>query len=126
MKKTLSFLVAASVFGLLAMHTNAMASVSVANTNPGDPVTVTPTNVSGAANLVFNPSTNVIIDGDSDETSFAIWGYHSQVLGKSSGQAYGMAADTNKLFFLDISGLSAAPTVTGTNAAAAFTAWTTI
>ncbi len=128
MKKTLYILVAASVFSLLTIHTSAMAAKQVSNATAGATVTVN-SDTPGASNLVFNPSTNVNIDGQSDATAFAIFGWHDQTELKASGQAYGMASDENKLYFTNISDdmviLDATIAAVGTNSAA-FADWTTI
>ena len=93
--------------------------------------TETATAIPGAADLVFKPSTQVVFAGESNKTSFAIDAYHAAVLNKTSGQAYGMAGDSKKVFFCDISTTAAYSTVQpdGTNAGDAFLAasgWTSM
>ena len=90
----------------------------------------TPTTlVPGAVALSFTPSAQVVMDGKSVRTSFAINAYHGAVLNKASGQAYGMAADSKKVYFLDISTVTAYASPTGTTAATfsgANPAWTSL
>lgn len=70
----------------------------------GGVVTITTAGVATATgSLTFDPSTKVRISGGSSATSFAMAAYHTGVVGKKAAQAYGMAADSNKQFVLDIS-----------------------
>ena len=132
MNKISLYLASVLFFSLVALSTNASAVTAVANGTAGADVTVDCSGTGGAANIVFSPSTNVFIDGQSDTTSFAIFGWHSSVVLKASGQGYGMAGDDNKLAFTDISDaagyavLTASQSADGTNAVAAFADWTTI
>lgn len=100
MKKT-----AILTFGLalcFGISSAAHAVCTIANTgNPGTPVTCT--GGSGPSINEFLPSTNVIMDGESDATAAAVGAYHQQVLNKKSGKAFAMSTDTNKIFFADIS-----------------------
>ncbi|MDD2464683.1 MAG: hypothetical protein PHI97_11870 [Desulfobulbus sp.] len=91
----------------------------------GADVTVSASNVSGATNITFTPSTNVNIYGTSVSTSFAAIAYHDQANQKKAGQAYGMTSDSNKMHFLDISSTAAPTSFTGTNEAA-FSSWNTL
>ena len=124
MKKALYIICTAALCGFWISNANA---VDITQTAAGDPVTLTTANVAGDPGFTFNPSTGVIMDGESDETSFAISAYHKATINKASGQAYGMAADVNKLFFMDISGDSVTATITGTTSTAAFSGdWVTM
>ena len=124
MKKTLFFLVAAAIIGFWSQSNTAQA-LDMSNGTPGAPLDLAVA-TSGAPNFAFNPSTNVNIRGTSSPTSFAIYSWHQNVINKKSGQAFGMAADVNKLYFLDISSAGAtAPSLTGTTSAV-FTGWTTL
>lgn len=124
------------IFGLACLSfwaCNASAgTLTASQTGPGLELTFTPTStfVPGAAPLVFTPSAQVNMAAQSVRTSFQLNAYHSAVLGKASGQGYGMAGDSKKVFFIDIS-----PTghtwvaVSGTNKTAftgATAAWTSI
>lgn len=124
MKKTLYIAGAALFCALFA--TNSMA-VDLVQSGAGQAVTIAVT-VPGAQDVSFNPSTNVIMSGQSDVTAFGVAGYHTQALGKDSGQAYLMTADENKMFFLDISanGTPAGPTSSGTTKAAFTEDWHTL
>ena len=109
---------------LSATSTVYAAGTAVTNANPGEALTITGTGVPGAKNVVFTPSTNVNMSADSMATSFAVNGWHDQADQKKNGQAYGMAADSNKMFFLDIS-TTAGVAVTATNSTA-FSGWNTM
>lgn len=91
------------LFCALTVNNSFAADGDIENAgDPGTPVTITHS-VAGAQPIVFNPSTNVNILGQSDSTSFAVSGWHEQADQKDSGQAYLMTADENKMFFMDIS-----------------------
>lgn len=116
------------LLGLATIGFSVQNASSGAFDNGGDgEVTITTNGVPTAAgSLLFNPSTGVAIYGASDVTSFAVAAYHSAVVGKKAGQGYGMAADSNKQWVLDIgpdgdADASEAQLVTAdTNAATAF------
>lgn len=101
MKK--NFYIAAALLASSFFATNALA-VDLVQSNPGDNAVFTPTatGVPGATALDFSPSNNVVMDGTSEETGFLINGYHTAALGKAAGQAYGMTADSNTIWFLVI------------------------
>ena len=91
-------------------------------------VTVSATGVQGAKDIEFNPSSQVKMSGASVSTSFAIAAYHTQANQKKAGQQYGMAAESNALWFKDISA-TAVTTLSAqtTNKASAFgTGWYTM
>ena len=52
--------------------------------------------------------------------------YHEQANQKSSGQAYGMTSESNKMYFMDISSTAAPTTFTGTNESAFGSDWNTM
>ena len=124
MKKIL-YITAGLLFCALSSTSSVYAAVK--NGTPGGVlnIPVTPAGVPGAQPIAFTPSTNVNMGADVVSTSFAINAWHDQADQKKNGQAYGMAADSNKMFFLDISG-TAATAVSGTNAGAAFAGWNTM
>lgn len=101
MKKTILYsLLTIAAAGFVA-HSASAAVFD--NTAEGGKLTIDCSNVdTTAGNLEFNPSTKVRITGGSDVTSYALSAYHTGVLGKASAQAYGMAADSNKQYVLDI------------------------
>ena len=105
MKKALLVLAAIVSMGFIATTTYA-ASGEIDQADNGM-VTIDCTNMINAgdvaANLEFQPSTNVILSGASSSTSFAAATYHEQVEDKDGGRQYGMAADTNVIFWLNIS-----------------------
>ena len=134
MKKLFIFSIATlAIAGICA--NNAHSESLFDNGDTGGEVSIASTNVATAAGpLTFTPSTKVRLVGASDDTSFAMASYHTGVIGKTAAQAYGMAADSNKQFVLDI-GPDGVTTyvdplalVSGdTNAATAFTAnWVSI
>lgn len=136
MKKTFLYsLLTIAVAGFIASNASAAAfdngetggEVSIAVTATGTPTAAGP--------LTFTPSTKVRISGSSSATSFAMASYHTGVLGKKAAQAYGMAADSNKQFVLDIGPAGVTTYIdplalvgADTNAATAFTgtAWVSI
>ncbi len=119
MKKYIYALACIAIIGFVT-H-NATAS-DVAQTNPGDQVTVSASSITGAPDLTFNPSTNVVINGTTADTAFQITGYHDSADQKKNGQAYGMASDVNKLYWLDIS-TTAYSEPSGTNSGAFGSTW---
>jgi hypothetical protein len=119
MKKTL--LIAAGILFCVPIAHNALGAMSQDATT--GTVTITAGAVAGAQSITFDPSTNVQMNGNSMATSFAIGAYHSQALRKASGQAYGMAADSSKMYFQDISDSTAYTGLVGagTNQSTSFT-----
>jgi hypothetical protein len=90
-------------------------------------IEVTAAGVPGASNIVFTPSSNVLMQGQSVATSWALDAVHSQALGKDNGQAYGMAADSNKMYFLDAKTITTLADISATNRTGAFGAsWHTL
>ncbi|WP_136808426.1 hypothetical protein [Desulfosediminicola flagellatus] len=117
MKKIIAVIAGISLCATYAISVNA-ASLSQDATTGDVTIEVTAGNPTFDA---FKPSTNVIVSGATTANSFAVGAYHEQVLAKKSGKAFGMASDANEVYYLDISAAgTAAPTVTGTNAATAF------
>lgn len=90
----------------------------------GAQVTIT-AGVTGASDIVFTPSTNVYIRGTSVATSWAAAAWHEQALGKDTGQAYGMAANSSRIAWQNLKTVTAALTFTGTNASAFTSPWNT-
>lgn len=123
MKKTFSI-----VAGLLVCAFTIAGTVQAADlTQAADgAVTVDAGSVEGAKDIVFNPSSQVKMSGASETGNFAIAAYHTQAQNKKAGQQYGMASDSNALWFKDISETTA-DTVDTTKAADAFgTDWYTM
>lgn len=105
------------IFALIALGfcaTNSFAA-SYSTSTAGASMTVTATSVSQADNLVFNPSPKVFMTGISSNTGFAHDAVHESALGQEGGQQYGMAADSNKVYYLKASNLSVVTTVTSTD-----------
>jgi hypothetical protein len=100
---------------ICCFYTISNAIAGTFTSEKGAQITIAADAVPGAQPIIFNPSTNVNVDGQSDSTSFAVTAWHEQAEGKSSGQAYGMAADSNKMFFIDISDANNIPSGVGTN-----------
>jgi lipoprotein signal peptidase len=125
MKKTIKYISLVLVSAFIA--TSSMAAVISNTANPGGEITVTSTTTS--PDLVFTPSTNVVIQGltQATGTDFAAQSYHNSVVGKNSGKAFGMASDSSAVSYLDISGLATgtAPTAITASDSSAFGAdWT--
>ncbi len=114
MKKIL--LIATGILIFTPFIQNAFSAALSQSGGGGTAVTVDAGNVAGAQDVTFNPSTNVVMSGVANSTQYAIGAYHTQALEKASGQAYGMASDANKIYFMDISQTGATPAVTGSNA----------
>lgn len=108
----------ASAFLITSLAASVANSEEVVTNGTGGALTI-PTATGGASDIVFNPSTNVIMSVATDSTAFAATAYHLQVLGKSSGKQFGMASDENTVFFLNIetAGDVAELATTETNAA---------
>lgn len=137
MKKTLLILssMALSLFliqsisaEVLLNQGGAVTTAANAAANKGKDVTIDTSNVGGApALLTFAPSTGVVMSGATDSTSFAIAAHNNNVNQKKAGQQYGMAGDTNKMYFRNIETVAAEYMVSGdTNTATAFAGWATM
>ena len=103
MKKTFIFsLFTIAVAGFIASYASADSLID--NGATGGDLSIATANVATAAGAVtFTPSTKVRISGGSSAGSFGMASYHTGVVGKKAAQAYGMSADSNKQFVLDIS-----------------------
>ena len=105
MKKKLLALCACVAFGMLASNSFA-ASGDMTRDDTGM-ITVDTTNMQNAGdiadNITFQPSTNVRMTGLSSSTSFAQAGFHEQVEDKEGGRQFGMGADSNVIYWLNIS-----------------------
>ena len=67
-------------------------------------IPISTNNVAGTPDFdPFSPSTNVYMMGQTASSGFTIGALHDQVVGKKSGKAFGMASDSNKVYYLDIS-----------------------
>lgn len=123
MKKYITSLACIAIIGFAANSTTAADNVDVVQSVAGGPVTIA-VSITGAPDVTFNPSTNVNMNGKTAPNAFQISGYHDAANVKANGQAYGMASDVNKLFWLDIS-TTAYVEPTGTNSTA-FGSWNTL
>lgn len=117
MKKTLC------IVGLLFCIITITSTVQASMTQTNGVVTITTAGVQGAQSIVFNPSSQVVMSGNTVSTSFVIASHHTQANLKKAGQQYGMAADSNSVWFKDISTATADVISTATNKNA-FTAGT--
>ena len=125
MKKSI-LIFSIACLGLLASNATAATLNVDQSGGAGTAAVFTPTAlVPGAVPLSFIPSAQVNIAGSSVRTAFQINAYHQAVLGKSSGQGYGMASDSKKVYFLDISTVTTWTAVSGTNVSA-FSGWTSL
>lgn len=85
----------------------------------GAQISFPPTLTSGAApDFVFKPSPQVDMRGESDATGYAVGAAHHSALGKTDGKEYGMASDSNQVWWVDVSGEGTIIDVVGTNSAA--------
>lgn len=83
-------------------------------------VSVDSANTDATADVIFNPSAQVVMSGASEASAFAHGAYHASVVNKAAGKQFAMASDSSAVFFLDISpdGEAAAESIAGsTNAA---------
>jgi len=117
MKKLLYITFGLFICALSVNNANAAALTQTGGAGSEVTVVVNTANVPGAKSIIFNPSSNVNMSGASDSTSWALAGYHTQANQKANGQQYGMAANSNAMWFADIS-TTAAGTITGTTSAA--------
>lgn len=82
---------------------------------------ITTAAISGAvSNFVFKPSPSVRMIGSADDTGFAEAAVHLSAEGKSDGKAYGMASDSNQVWWMDVgvATLAATAAAADTNSAA--------
>ena len=125
--KKIFCIIAGLLFCAFSTNSSYAASGDVTQTGgAGGEMTIDTTNNAASADLKFNPSTNVVMMGQSSATSFAVAGFHNQANQKAKGQVYGMATDSNKMFFNDISSTAAPTDISTTTAAAAFSGWYTM
>jgi hypothetical protein len=54
------------------------------------------------SNFKFKPSPSVRMIGESDDTGFAEAAVHLSAEGKPDGKAYGMASDSNQVWWMDV------------------------
>ena len=88
-----------AAIGLVMASVTVSSDLSYKNATEGADVIIVPGLVPGARTLTFKPSPKVLMNGMSTPISFAHDAVHKAALGTSGGQEYGMAADTNKVFF---------------------------
>ncbi|RJX19225.1 MAG: hypothetical protein C4563_08330 [Desulfobulbus sp.] len=93
------FYAVVAAIGLVAAAATFSLAGSTYSTDAGAVMTVPTGNVAGAGVLQFKPSPKVSMTGMSTDIGFAHDAVHDAALGVSGGQEYGMAADTNKVFF---------------------------
>jgi hypothetical protein len=90
---------------LIASANAGLAADGTISCENGATLTIDGGNTTGAVDLTFEPSTNVNIQGfvqdGGAEYVFQTW--HSQVVAKDSGKAFGVTSLTNVTYWLDIS-----------------------
>ena len=98
MVRKITSLMAILALGFIASSASA---TNLDNGTTGGTVTVTvnTTTIPGATNLVFQPSSQVLMRGQSIRTAFAAISGHAAVEGKEAGQHYGMASDSSNVFW---------------------------
>lgn len=90
-----------AILALGLIVSSAFAATINFSGSTGASITITPTAlVPGAQPLVFNPSSQVNISGGTERTGFAVYTGHEAVKGKDAGQNYGMASDSNDVFWI--------------------------
>ncbi|MCL7488664.1 MAG: hypothetical protein M8357_10885 [Desulfobulbaceae bacterium] len=99
MKRIMIYMVAMTISMLMVASANA---VSVGVTAAGAQVTIEAAGIDGADPLVFNPSPQVQMSVISRASGFSLNGVHASALETAGGQAYGMADDTNKVFWISV------------------------
>ena len=112
-KMTLCMLVAAAAL----IFTSAFAG-NLTNSAPGETIRYTPviTGYTGTlSDFVFSPSPAIETTGDVDDTCFAVAAAHNGALGKTDGKEYGMACDTNQVWWADVSTTASLFAIGGTN-----------
>jgi len=107
MKKGISLVIAIVALMFLAANAFALDFIST----DGSVILVNPT-TPGAATIEFKPSPRCNIDGFSSSNGFAVRGAHIAAIGTGGGMEYGMASDTTKVYFRDISGIADASGLT--------------
>lgn len=98
------FTLAMAMTMCMCMLASANAQVSAGPTSAGDPITITPTaaNIPGAQPLVFKPSPQVVMSYYSNFNGFSLNAVHNAAIETPGGQAYGMASDTNKVYWVSV------------------------
>ncbi|MDW7773838.1 MAG: hypothetical protein SCH71_13205 [Desulfobulbaceae bacterium] len=99
MKRTTIFIMAMTIS--LLMLANANAQITVAVTDPGEVIVIDPA-LTGADNLEFKPSPQVKMSVYSNVNGFSTNGVHGAALGTVGGQAFGMASDTTKVYWVSV------------------------
>ena len=123
MKKSLCLTLGACLISIVALYSNANATTF--NNGTGGQVSFTITTPGAPTPFTFNPSSNVAMAGVSVATAFQENAYHTAVLNKASGQSFGMASNSNKIWFNDISSTSSYTAPTGSTSAT-FSGWNSI
>ena len=115
MKRITMFMMAIAITMLMVSGAHALDGGGISAAGYTITITPTPTNVPGADPMIFNPSPQVQMSWASTDGGFAVNAVHASALETTGGQAYGMSADTNKVFFKSVS--SAASVLVQVNAA---------
>lgn len=111
MKKKLIYIAAISL-GLF-VSSNAIAADFTVTAADDGAVTMASNAANDGPAFRFIPSTNIVMDGGTTAAgeSFVVSAYHTSVLAKSSGKGFGMASDTNAMYWIDLSASGAAATL---------------
>ncbi len=105
----MTFLMAMALSLYMVASAHAVAGSSVAA--PGTPLTIAIA-LTGAPDLIFKTSPQVGMTYISDAAGFSENAAHAAAYLTSGGQAYGMADDTNKIYWLSIETIAAITAVT--------------
>ena len=106
------------------LFTASVYAADYESANPGDSITIDASSVSGAQDPVFNPSPQVTILLNVGADKFATAAVHRQALDTTDGKEYGMAYDSTKIYFYDVSAVTTVVDIT-TSSSTAFsgTGW---
>jgi hypothetical protein len=120
MKKILGLMIIMGCFLFVAGQS--FANCDLANGSGGAAVECATDNVAGVSTFNFSPSPAVITDGDSFQNKFVIGAVHEQALDNTGGKEYGMAYDSTKVYWFDVSGTDTMEAVTGSDSSI-FSSW---
>ncbi len=106
MKRIMIFMAAMTISVFMVASSHAQTSGdTVAQGDPGD-VVVIEISLTGADDMEFKTSPQVEMSWVSDADGFAVNAAHAAAYEAPGGQAYGMAGDTNKVFWQSIEGMT--------------------
>ena len=102
MKKILTGLIAASALIMMAFTAQAADYTNTA----GASITVSAANVSGAADMIVNPSPQVLMQINVGALRFCSTTAHTGAYNVTGGKEFAASFDSSKIFWRDISGIA--------------------